>query len=189
MHVRFSTVEGLPVVEESGEEEIASVSGILIHPDSAKVEGFFVRVPAFFRSEELFLSVIDIAHWGARVRVRSADVLSPIEELVRLQALVQEGRPVLHQKIVTENGTPLGICRDVQFDTIGFYTEYLFPRRMGKWGTAIPVTSIVIVKPEAVVVRDAVTIPDVATGPSVLTTLDPLGSAGTTPGVMPRTED
>lgn len=176
MHVRFSTVEGLPVVEESGEEEIASLSGILIHPDNARIEGFYVRVPSFFRSEELFLSVIDIAHWGSRIRVRSADVLSPLDELVRLNALVEEGRPVLHQKIVTENGATLGVCRDVQFDTISFYTEYLFPRRLGRWRRAIPVTSIVIVKKEAVVVRDAVTIPEPATAPSVLTTLDALGT-------------
>lgn len=179
MHVRFSTVEGLPVVEEAAGEEIATISGPLIQPDTGKIEGFFVRVPTFFRSEESFLSVVDIAHWGTRVRVRSPEVLSPLEELVRLEALAAENRPVLHQKIVTESGTPLGICKDIQFDTIGFYVEYLFPRRLGRWGTAIPVTSIVIVKPEEIVVRDAVTIPEVATGPSVLKTLDPLeGRAG-----------
>lgn len=177
MHVRFSTVAGLPVVEESDEDEVASVSGMLIHPDQAKIEGFFVRVPGFLHSQELFLSVMDILHWGARVRVRSVEVLAPLDELVRVQDLVEQKRPVLGQKIVTENGTSLGTCRDVQFDTISFYTEYLFPRRLGRWGTAIPVMSIVIIKPEAIIVRDAVTIPEVETGPSVLTTLDPLGTS------------
>jgi uncharacterized protein YrrD len=178
MHVRFSTVIGLPVVEESGEEELASVSGILIHPDMGKVEGFFVRAPGFFQSKEHFVSVMDIIHWGNRVRVRGPEALSSLEDLVRLQALSQEGRTVLGQKIITEDGTPLGICKDVQFDTVSFYMEWLFPKRMMTWGRAIPVTSIVEVKPDAIVVRDAVTIPEPIDTASVLSTLDPL--VGTT---------
>lgn len=177
MHVRFSTTIGLPVVEESTEEEIAGISGILIHPDTAKIEGFFVRVPSFLRAEELFLSAADIAHWGTRVRVRHADALAPVDEHLRLMTLIQDGRTIMRQRIVTEGGKYLGVCRDIQFDTVSFYAEWLFPRTFLRWQRSIPVSSIVIVKPEAIIVRDAVLIPEVASRPSVLETLDPLGSA------------
>jgi len=177
MHVRFSTTIGLPVVEETTEAEIAGISGILIHPDTAKIEGFFVRVPSFLRAEELFLSVSDIAHWGTRVRVRHADVLAPVEEHLRLMNLLQDGRTVMRQSIMTEGGKYLGVCRDIQFDTVSFYAEWLFPRTFLRWQRSIPVSSIVIVKPEAIVVRDAVLIPEPLSGASVLKALDPLGSA------------
>lgn len=188
MHVRFSTVIGLPVIDDSAEEEIASLSGILLNPDIGKVEGFFVHINGFFHSQELFLPVMDIVHWGNRVRVREAASLSPLEEFVRLNTLYTEGRSVIGQRIVTEAEVPLGMCRDVQFDTVTFYLEWIFPRRWWRWATPLPSSSIVLVRPDAVVVRDAVTLPEVVTGPSVLTTLDPLGTTSATPRVTQRSK-
>lgn len=177
MHIRFSTAVGLQLVEETEDQPIATVSGILLHPDLGKVEGFFVRVPSFFRSEELFLATLDIVHWGKRIRIRSGEVLSPAEEFVRLHPLLQEKRTILHQKIVAESGQALGVCRDVQFDTHLFLLEWIFPRKVFRWMRPIPASSIVIVREDAIIVRDAVMLPDVATGPSVLETIDPLGRA------------
>jgi len=179
MHVRFSTVIGLPVIEDTGEQEIASLNGILLNPDLGKVEGFFVKVTGFMQSQELFLPVMDIVHWGNRVRVRD-HALSDLQEFVRLQSLYEEGRSVLQQRILTENGTPLGVCGDVQFDTVSFYMEWIFPRKWFRWRTPLPVSSIVLVRQDAIIVRDAVTLPEVVTGPSVLTTLDPLGTSAAT---------
>lgn len=176
MHVRYSTVLGLPIVENGSEEAIAIISGVLIHPDLGKIEGFFVQVPSFLRTEELFLSVSDIVHWGKRVRIRDRHSLSSLEDVVRLHALQQEGRSVLDQPIVTEEGTPLGRCRDIQFNTLTFYLEWIFPKRFFRWGTPLPVSSIVLVRPDAVVVRNAATLTEVASGPTVLSTLDPMGT-------------
>lgn len=178
MHVRFSTVVGLPVVEDSAEEMVATVSGILINPDIGKVEGFFVTVRGFLQSQELFLSVQDILHWGSRVRIRDHHALAPLEDMVRLETLVAEGRTVLGQKIITENNAALGTCKDVQFDTVHFYLEWMFPKRFFRWARPIPVSSIVLVRSDAVIVRDAVTLPEAVMDPvpTVLGTLDPLGS-------------
>jgi sporulation protein YlmC with PRC-barrel domain len=176
MHVRFSTVIGMPVTEERTEEHVAALSGILIHPDQGKIEGFFVRIPSFLQSDERFLSTTDIMHWGNRIRIRNAEMLSPLEDLLRLQQLSDEPRPVIGQKIVTENGAYVGMCKDVQFDTRVFMLEWLFPRKFFRWGIAIPASSIVQVRPDAIVVRDSVTLPEVVKKPSVLQTLDPLGS-------------
>lgn len=186
MHIRFSTVIGLPVIEDAGDEEIALISGILLNPDLGKVEGFFVRVSGFLHSQELFLPVADIAHWGNKVRVQDAGALSPLEEFVRLKSLHEEGRPVLHQRIVTEGGMHLGVCRDVQFDTISFYLEWIFPRRWWRWRVPLPASSIVVVRSDAVVVRDAVTLPEVTESPSMLRTLDPLGTSTAAPRVADR---
>lgn len=176
MHVRFSTARGQPVTDPLTEESAGVLEDVLLNPDTGTVEGFFVRVPGFFHSEQLFLASADIAHWGVRVRVRSADVLFRLEDHVRLQALFDEGRRMLHQRIVTESGTVLGQCGDIQFDTKLFRLEWLFPRRWFRWGTPIPLSSILRVTKEAVIVRDpTLSMPTVTAAEALVQTLEPLG--------------
>jgi hypothetical protein len=68
--------------------------------------------------------------------------------------MVASGRTILGQPIVTEGGSRLGRCCDVQFDTHFFQLEWLFPCRMLRWGVPIPARQILEVTPVAVVVRD-----------------------------------
>ena len=146
MHVRFSMSLGLPVVTDMGEEMAGMITGVFVHPDLGQVAGFFVGA--------MFLSSMDIVHWGTRLRIRSFDVLAPLSENIRLQSLVSEGRTVLGQKILTESGVFLGTCRDIQFETKTFRLEWIFPRKWFLWKTPIPVSAIVEVKKEAIIVRN-----------------------------------
>jgi len=155
MHVRFSTCLGLPVIDDSAEEVFGTIVGVLLHPDSGRVEGFFVQIPHFLRSEELFLPALDIVRWGLRVVVRSAEVLAPPGEFLRVVPLIEDGRTILGQRIRTESGKELGRCKDVQWNTKTFSLEWLFPKRWFMWGLPIPVTDIVEVKRDAIIVRDS----------------------------------
>lgn len=144
----------MEVLEDGSEEFLGKLSGILLHPDLGRVEGFFVQVNGFLRTEELFIAAPDIVHWGTRIRVSSSNALSPIEERIRQSELGQDGRTVLGQKILTESGAYLGICRDVQFETVTFRLEWIFPKKFFRFGAGIPASSIIEVKPESIVVRD-----------------------------------
>lgn len=155
MHVRFSTCLGTPIVEEDTDEALGQVSGILVHPDTGKVEGFFVSQGGWFNAgSELFLASSDIAHWGLHIRVRDADYLSPLEERIRLVSILEDGRQVVGQRMVTEAGKALGVCKDVQFETKTFLIEWFFPKRLWNWQPAVPFSAIVEVRPDAIVVRD-----------------------------------
>ncbi len=140
----------MPVVDDRGDEAIATVSGLFIHPDLGKLEGLFVRTD----DAEHFLAVQDIVHWGRTIVVRDSDVLGPLDERVRLSTLWSEGRTVLGQKIVTESGTTIGRCSDVQFETETFRLEWLFPRKWLHWKRPIPAAAIIEVRPDCVLVRD-----------------------------------
>jgi len=178
MHLRYSKAAGTPVVEDMTEEPIGTISGILLHPDLGKVEGFFVAIRGFLHTTELFLPAPDIRHWGSRVRIRDADVLAPIEDHVRLQRLMEEGRLLLLQPIVTESGRPLGICRDVQFQTSTYMLEWIFPRRFFRWGRPIPANAIIEVRPEAIIVREVQMSTETIEGVSAFPTLEALPNAG-----------
>ncbi|MDD4628835.1 MAG: hypothetical protein PHE68_05615, partial [Candidatus Peribacteraceae bacterium] len=149
-----STCLGLPVLDDSAEEVFGTIAGVLLHPDAGKVEGFFVQIPRFLRSEELFLPASDIVRWGLRVTVRNAEALAPPEEYLRVVPLIEDGRTILGQRIRTESGKELGRCKDVQWNTKTFSLEWLFPRRWFTWGLPIPVTEIAEVKRDAIIVRD-----------------------------------
>lgn len=155
MHVRFSTAVGLPVTDEDGAEELGRLAHILIHPDTGKVEGFFVKRGGWlFRSESVFLATEDIRRWGLRVTVRGPEALWPVEERIRLQSLLEERRPVLGQRIVTDTGKELGRCADVQFGTGLFMVEWLWPRKYRRWGRPLPLSLVLEVRKDAIVVRD-----------------------------------
>ena len=155
MHIRFSTCIGIPVLEEGHDHALGVIAGILIDPDTGKIEGFLVHVQGFFGGE-MFCSSLDILRWGTRVYVRSADVLAPPEDRIRLQSLLQDPRTLLGQKIATESGTALGRCADVQFNTDSLHVEWLFPKRFFRYGVALPITDVLEVTEKAIVVRDPI---------------------------------
>lgn len=152
MRLRLSTAIGLPVVDES-EQILGKIADICINPDTLNIEGFFVHIQGFFSSEIKFLQCIAIEHWGSRIRVRHADSLSPIEELVRISRILEDQRPVMRQMMVTDFGKKMGRCTDIQFDTRSFRLEWLFPRRFLRWGIPIPIRAIVEIKRDAIVIQ------------------------------------
>ncbi|MBM3231287.1 hypothetical protein FJZ28_03080 [Candidatus Peregrinibacteria bacterium] len=155
MHLRLSPCIGMPVVEEGTEDFLGSLSGVLIDPDVGRIEGMYVQIPGFFSQRELFCASQDILRFGTRVTVRSADAVCPQEEFIRLESLFRDPRTVLGQRIRTESGSYIGRCSDIQFETGGMRLEWIFPRRSFRWGLALPVSDIIEVKTDAIVVRDS----------------------------------
>jgi sporulation protein YlmC with PRC-barrel domain len=143
MHVRLSTCLGAAVVDRSSGDALGALSGIFIHPDTGKVEGITVSVPSgMLGSCDVFCGSPDIAHWGAVIQVSGPDALAPLEDRVRFAPILAEKRTVLGQRIRTELGRGLGICRDVQFDTEKMKVEWLFPRTWLRWGIALPLSEV-----------------------------------------------
>ncbi len=154
MHVRLRSIIGMPVLEDGGDHALGAISGILIHPDTGKIEGFYVAMRGMFGSSELFFGSEDIVSFGTRVYLRNEQVLAPPDDRVRIAPLLADPRTFLGQRIRTVSGAYVGKCTDVQINTDAFQVEWLFPRRWLKWGVALPVTDIMEVTPQAIIVRD-----------------------------------
>jgi len=144
----------MAVVEEENGEFVGALGDPLIHPDTGFIEGFSVWVSGILRSEEVFCSGQDILRWGMVVTVRHRGVLGPVADCVRLQPLLEDPRTVLRQRIRTENGKERGKCADIQFDTEALRVTWLFPRKFLKWGIAIPLSEVLEVREDAIIVRD-----------------------------------
>jgi len=144
----------MPIVEQGSEGELGTLTGVLINPDNGKMEGFFMGISGFLSAKELFFSSLDVIRWGNRITISSRDVLSPVEERIRLQALLKDSRTVLRQRIKTESGTSIGRCMDIQFDTESMRVEWIFPKKFWKWGTALPISEVVVIRKDAIIIRD-----------------------------------
>lgn len=155
MHVRFSTCRHTPVLEERNGDLLGTVENILLNPDTGVVEGFYLDAPGMFGGGAgLFLCARDVRRFGKRIDVRDHHVIAPVEDTVRLQSLVQDGRRMLGQRMRTEQGRQLGVCKDVQFDTITFQVQWLFPRRFFRWGIPVSAHNIIEVTQDAIIIRD-----------------------------------
>ncbi|PIR53486.1 hypothetical protein COU76_00860 [Candidatus Peregrinibacteria bacterium CG10_big_fil_rev_8_21_14_0_10_49_10] len=155
MQVRFSTCKGALVAEESSEEVLGLLVDVLIHPDSGRIEGFSVHAVGGQQQGVLFCSSADVLRFGARIYVRSADVLCDPYDIVRLHSLLQDTRRVLGQRVRTESGQYIGRCRDIQFNTETMTLEWIFPKGFLRWKRAIATSDILEVREDCIVVRDA----------------------------------
>jgi sporulation protein YlmC with PRC-barrel domain len=144
----------MPVTLDDTREILGTITGIVLNPDTPRIEGFVVQVQHVLSSQHLFLSWMDILRFGTKATVRDPDALCPPEDIVRLRELLGGKRTVLGQKIRTESGLSLGRCKDVQFDTAEFLLTWLFPKKFVRWGTPLAVTNILEVRPDAIIVRD-----------------------------------
>lgn len=156
MHVRLLPSLGMPVVEDDTGDFLGELGGLLIDPDKGKIEGIFILVRGFFSGTEYFCLSDDIVRIGTRIGIRSADAVSLPEEFMRLQTLFADPRTILGQQIRTKSGRIIGRCDDLQFNTKSFRLEWMFPRRLWRWGVALPASEILEVLPDAIIVRDTV---------------------------------
>lgn len=155
MHVRFSMVRGTPVVDEQTQQPLGMLEGVLVHPDTGAVLGFFVYGIGYLEGQQLFLASSDILSWGTRVHIRSEDRLSPPDELVRLQSLLQSPRTVLGQKIIIKKTrVVVGTCVDIQFDTRHFQIEWLFPKKWFVERRAVAASDIVEITNAAILISE-----------------------------------
>lgn len=155
MHLRVSTAVGTPVIADQEEELVGFLSDVLIHPDTGHVEGFFVQVGSWFWPEEHFISTVSILSWGTAVHIRSRDYISPADDILRVETILNDPRRILYQPIITKDEkTNLGICADLQYDTKLFRMEWLFPRKFLTLRAPIPANDIVEITPAAIIVRE-----------------------------------
>ncbi len=153
MHLLRSQAIGTEVIDNIDHHIQGKVADLLIDADRAKVIALLVhRFGAF---EFLALQTQDIETWGNRIHIRDAEVIGELSDFVRLESLLQDPRTFIGQRIRTERGQNIGRCIDVQLRTDTFDLEWIFPSKFYFWkGIALPVSEIIEVKPEAIIIKN-----------------------------------
>ena len=152
MHLLRSTVLGTEVIDAEDHHVQGVVADLLIDTDRGKILALLIKRP--FARELLALQEQDIISWGQRVHIRQAEVLGPLNEVVRLQPYLEDKRPIIGQRIRTKSGVKLGRCSDFQLNPETRMIEWIFPRKFFRKGLALPASDILEITPQAIIVKD-----------------------------------
>lgn len=154
MLLQASQLIGLPVGSTDTQERVGTISRIFVDPDGGQLVGFAVKTNLLGGGKVLsFHDVTAIDH--AAALIRNPAVVLPAEEVAPIKKLLEEKRPVMGQKIVTEGGTSLGKVADLVINTdtgmaTRLYASHLLEERI------IPLEKVVKVTKEKIVVKDDV---------------------------------
>ncbi|HLC75782.1 MAG TPA: hypothetical protein VJB82_01515 [Candidatus Peribacterales bacterium] len=152
MHLLQSAMRGIEVIDSIDHHIHGIVTGTIIDPDRAKIIAFIIGRFGF--PEPHALMTQDIESWGNRIHIRDVDVLGELSDFVRLNQYRNDDRSFIGQEIRTKSGQRIGRCADVQFRTDTFDLEWIFPRRFFRKALPLPISEIVEVTPEAIIIKD-----------------------------------
>lgn len=154
MLLQASQIIGLPVGATNTQERAGTISNLVIDPDSGQLLGFVVKA-GFFSGEKVlsFHDVTGVDHTAVLVRER--EVILPPKEIAPVKRAIEDKRPLLGQKVITESGTRLGRVVDLVVNTetamiTKIYVSHLLEERI------IPLDKVIKVTKERIVVKDDV---------------------------------
>ena len=149
----YSKLVGLPVIELEGQSKIASVLDLVVDPKNGRVLGLIVKVGNLL-PRDLLIAARDISQiLPTTVLVADNERLTPINEVVRVEALYKKRFTLPGMKVVTKSGKLLGKINDFLVDDetlclAKIYVRHLLSDRI------IPYSAIIKIDDHEVVVKD-----------------------------------
>ncbi len=137
---------------------IAVVTQAIINPDNLKIEGWHVLDKSDERLILLSSEVRDIIEQGIAVNDHSA--LSPAEDLIRLQALLELDFELIGKPVTTQSGKKLGKISDYAVDSSSLFVKKLYAsqsivKNFAGGTLSIDRTQIVEITTRRIIIEDA----------------------------------
>lgn len=120
-----SSITEVPVLSLRTSSPIATATKIIINPNNLKIEGWFVADR--FDNKELVLvagEVRDIIDRG--IVVNDHEVLSPLDDLVRLKETIEIDFELLGKAVTTESGKRLGKVTDFAVESEALIVKKIY---------------------------------------------------------------
>jgi len=172
----YKSIFGARVLEFDSGDLVATVSGIIVDPDTGIVEAFWVK-PTTLNVRSAILRVPDIVELKKNFYINSDKVLAQAEDVIRISEILTDGRTFLRNSVKNEAGHSYGTCVDLGFDTKTFALRHIYSKRSVLGLITLDerifsYNNIIRVLPEMILVDDnatkkdtvIVTMPEVAAG-------------------------
>jgi len=154
---QYSKIIGTHVLSHAEGDRLATVEDLIIHPDTGKVEGFWVK-PMTLPLSHAVLPWEGVVAWKRNLYVKNDQSFAEPEEVIRIADILLKKTYFVGNKVKTESGMPLGKVFDLDFDDRKMFLRYLFVRKSLSLFRPtirfIPYDSIIQVLPEVIVVKD-----------------------------------
>lgn len=112
----YRSIVGAKVLKFDSGDLLAVVSGIIVDPDTGMVEAFWVK-PATLLVRNAILKTSDIVEFKKNLYIKSDKVLAQAEDVIRISAILEEGRTFLGNSVQNEAGESYGRCTNLTFDS------------------------------------------------------------------------
>ena len=124
----YRSLIGASVLEFDSGEPLATVSGIIVNPDSGMVEAFWVKSRSL-NLKSAILKASDIVEFKKNLYVKSDKVFAQAEDVIRINEILEDGRSFLGSTIQNEAGDSYGNCVNLDFDTKTFALKQIHSKK------------------------------------------------------------
>lgn len=170
MILRYTQIIGLPIFELKNQSLLGYSYECVLDNAKKSVLGLVLK-PGIFSQPKLILLQMDILRLLKKnIIVRDEGSISEINDLVRVQTLIDDGIFGIGQKVQDESGNNLGKLYDFLVDSESLGITKLYTKDMTK-ERIISASDIISIEPKIIIVKDqntvikeiSETLPEVAT--------------------------
>ncbi len=154
---KFNKIVGKPVVSSENGTLLAMIQDIIIHPDTGKIEGFWVK-PLTLPIKNGILQSDAILDWKKNVYIRDNREIAEPDEIIKISEILLRETYFIGNLVKNESDEILGKVVDIDFDSKKLYLKNLYIEKsflgFSRNQRIISYDSIIKVMPEYILVKD-----------------------------------
>lgn len=158
MNKYFSEIIGTPVLGQSDGQPLALISDIIIHPDTGKIEAFWVK-PLTIPIANAVIKSDSILEWKKNVYIKDDREITEVDDIIRISEIIARNTFFVGNQVQNESNEYIGYAYDLAFDTDKLYLNNIYTQKsflfFFKYNQrAFSFDSILKVIPEYILVKD-----------------------------------
>ena len=103
----YESILGSHVIHQENGSILGLVEGLIVNPDSGKLEAFWVR-PAEQPFSHAIVQSQNVAEWKKHLYVKDESALADPTQIIRIADILAQNRPILGNRVENENGQSYG---------------------------------------------------------------------------------
>ena len=149
----------IPVLSLRAGSQVGTATELIINPNNLKVEGWYVQDK--FGGKRLVLVSSDVRELSSRgVIINDHEVLSELEELVRLKPIIEIGFLLIGKQVVSQGGKKYGKVTDFAVETESLLIKKIYAtqpiiKNLAGGNASIDRTQIIEITNTKIIIDDA----------------------------------
>jgi len=124
----YIQIIGAPVVSSEDGELLAVIRDVIIHPDTGRIEGFWVKSLTLPIRNAVILSD-SILEWKKNVYIKDDREIAEAEDIIKISELFSRNTFFIGNSVISESGLRLGKVYDLDFDTNKMYLRNIYSEK------------------------------------------------------------
>ncbi|MBN2096431.1 hypothetical protein JW752_03470 [Candidatus Peregrinibacteria bacterium] len=124
----YSQIIGNPVLREGDGEPAALLQDIIIHPDTGKIEGFWVK-SLILPVNNAVIPSESILEWKKNVYIKDEREIAEPGDIIKITEILSRDTLFMGNQVKNEAGLYLGHVFDLDFDTEKLYLRNMYTQK------------------------------------------------------------